>query len=66
MTSNTERKREQMQFVSMDDLVPQDHMLRLIDKAIPILTEEPFLCNCKCSMPPGQRLKYHIEKMIDP
>ncbi len=31
MTSNTERKREQMQFVSMDDLVPQDHMLRLID-----------------------------------
>ncbi|SDA79492.1 hypothetical protein SAMN02910275_02963, partial [Butyrivibrio sp. INlla18] len=34
MTSNTERKREQMQFVSMDDLVPQDHMLRLIDKAI--------------------------------
>ena len=34
MTSNTERKREQMQFVNMDDLVPQDHMLRLIDKAI--------------------------------
>ena len=34
MTSNTERKREQMQFVSMDDLVPQDHVLRLIDKAI--------------------------------
>jgi transposase len=34
MTSNTERKREQMQFVSMDDLVPQDHMLRHIDKAI--------------------------------
>nr|MCR4743956.1 transposase [Lachnospiraceae bacterium] len=34
MTSNTERKREQLQFVSIDDLVPQDHMLRLIDKAI--------------------------------
>ena len=34
MTSNTERKREQLQFVSMDDLVPQGHMLRLIDKAI--------------------------------
>ena len=34
MTSNTERKREQLQFVSMDDLVPQDHMLRLIDNAI--------------------------------
>ena len=34
MTSNTESKREQMQIVSMDALVPQDHMLRLIDKAI--------------------------------
>ena len=34
MTSNTESKREQMQIVSMDSLVPQDHMLRLIDKAI--------------------------------
>ena len=34
MTSNTERKREQMQVVSMDDLVPKDHLLRLIDKAI--------------------------------
>ena len=33
MTSNTERKREQLQFVSMDDLVPKDHMLRLIDTA---------------------------------
>ena len=29
-----QRKREQMQFVSIDDLDPQDHMLRLIDKAI--------------------------------
>ncbi len=34
MTSNTESKHEQMQIVSMDALVPQDHMLRLIDKAI--------------------------------
>jgi transposase len=34
MTSNTESKREQMQIVSIDALVPQDHMLRLIDKAI--------------------------------
>lgn len=34
MTSNTKRNREQLQFVSMDDLVPKDHMLRLIDKAI--------------------------------
>ncbi len=43
MTSNTERKREQMQIVSMDDLVPQDHMLRLINALLGDLavTENP-------------------------
>ncbi|MBP3807775.1 MAG: hypothetical protein ILA13_05095, partial [Eubacterium sp.] len=30
------------------------------------IQEDPFLCNCQCTMPPGQRLMYHIEKMIDP
>ena len=30
------------------------------------LQEDPFLCNCQCTMPPGQRLRNHIEKMIDP
>lgn len=34
MTSNTDKKRGQVQFVSIDDLVPKDHLLRLIDKAI--------------------------------
>ena len=34
MTQNTNKKREQMQMFCMDDLVPQDHLLRLIDKAI--------------------------------
>ncbi len=34
MTQNTDKKREQIQMFCMDDLIPQDHLLRLIDKAI--------------------------------
>ncbi len=34
MTKNADKKREQMMMFSMDDMVPQNHMLRLIDKAI--------------------------------
>lgn len=34
MTQNADKKREQIQMLSMDDLVPQDHLLRLIDAAI--------------------------------
>ena len=34
MTSNTDRKREQLQFICMEDLIPKDHLLRLVDKAI--------------------------------
>lgn len=34
MTRNADKKREQIQMFCMDDMVPQDHMLRLIDKAI--------------------------------
>ncbi|MBO5014895.1 MAG: IS1182 family transposase [Bacteroidaceae bacterium] len=34
MTKNTEQKREQVQIVCMDDFVPQNHLLRIIDKAI--------------------------------
>ena len=34
MTQDSDKKRDQIQFFSMDDLVPQDHLLRLIDKAI--------------------------------
>ncbi|SCW31883.1 Transposase [Eubacterium ruminantium] len=34
MTQNTDKNREQIQMFCMDDLVPQDHLLRLIDKAI--------------------------------
>ncbi len=34
MTKNAYKKRDQIQMFCMDDMVPQDHMLRLIDKAI--------------------------------
>lgn len=34
MTKETEKKREQLQMICMDDLVPQNHLLRIIDKAI--------------------------------
>ena len=34
MTQETEKVRKQMQIVCIDDLVPKDHLLRLIDRAI--------------------------------
>ncbi len=34
MTQNADKKREQIQMFCMDDLVPEGHLLRLIDKAI--------------------------------
>ena len=34
MTQNADKKRGQVQFLCMDDMVPQDHLLRIIDKAI--------------------------------
>ena len=40
MTQNADKKREQIQMFCMDDLVPQDHMMRLIDQAI----DWSFIC----------------------
>ena len=34
MTKNADKKREQMLMLCMDDMAPQNHMLRWIDKAI--------------------------------
>lgn len=34
MTQNADKKREQVQMFCMDDMVPQNHLLRVIDKAI--------------------------------
>ena len=34
MTQNADKKRDQIQMFCMEDLIPKDHLLRLIDKAI--------------------------------
>lgn len=34
MTQNADKKREQIQLFCMDDMIPKDHLLRVIDKAI--------------------------------
>ena len=34
MTQNADKKREQIHLLCMDEMVPQDHLLRIIDKAI--------------------------------
>ena len=33
-TKDADKKREQIRLFCMDDMVPQDHLLRIIDKAI--------------------------------
>lgn len=33
MTKNADKKREQIQMFCMDDMVPKDHMLRLIEQS---------------------------------
>ena len=52
MTQNTDQKPEQIQMFCMDDLVPQDHLLRLIDKAIDwsfidtLISQQLIISNC--------------------
>ena len=59
MTKNADKKREQMMMFSMDDMVPQNHMLRLIDKAInwnfiyDLVEEKYCLDNGRPSMDPS-------------
>lgn len=63
MTKNADKKREQMLMFCMDDMVPQDHMLRLIDKAIDWnfiydLVEEKYCAdNGRPSMDPVMLIK---------
>ena len=63
MTKNADKKREQMLMFCMDDMVPQNHMLRLIDKAIDWnfiydLVEEKYCPdNGRPSMDPVMRIK---------
>ena len=34
MTENADKKREQIHLLCMDEMVPKDHLHRIIDKAI--------------------------------
>ena len=34
MTQNADKNRSQVHFFCMDDIVPKDHLLRLIDRAM--------------------------------
>lgn len=34
MTQNADKKREQIHLLCMDEMVPQDHLLRIIDTAM--------------------------------
>ena len=34
VTKNSDKKREQLQTFSMEDIVPKDHLLRAIEKAV--------------------------------
>ena len=63
MTKNADKKREQMIMFCMDDMVPQNHMLRLIDKAIDwdfiydLVEEKYCLDNGRPSMDPVMLIK---------
>ena len=66
MTQNADKKREQIQMFCMDDLVPQDHLLRLIDQAIDwsfiydLVIDKYSADNGRPSMDPGHaHLKFH-------
>ena len=66
MTKNADKKREQMMMFSMDSMVPQDHMLRLIDKAInwnfiyDLVEDKYCQNNGRPSMDPVMLVKFHL------
>lgn len=66
LTKNADKKREQMMMFSMDDMVPKDHMLRSIDKAINWnfiydLVEEKYCAdNGRPSMDPVMLIKIPV------
>lgn len=63
MTKNADKKREQIQMFCMDDMVPKDHMLRLIDRAIDwnfiydLVEDKYCLNNGRPSMDPVMLIK---------
>lgn len=63
MTQNADKKREQIQMFCMDDMVPRDHLLRVIDKAIDwnfiydLVVDKYSLDNGRPSMDPVMLIK---------
>lgn len=63
MTQNADKKREQIQMLCMDDMVPRDHLLRAIDKAIDwnfiydLVVDKYSLDNGRPSMDPVMLIK---------
>lgn len=63
MTKDADKKREQIQMFCMDDMIPKDHMLRLIDKAInwqfiyDLVEDKYCLDNGRPSMDPVMLIK---------
>lgn len=63
LTKNADKKREQIHMFCMDDMVPQNHMLRIIDKAIDwnfiydLVEEKYCLDNGRPSMDPVMLIK---------
>lgn len=72
MTQNADKKRGQIQMFCMDDLVPQDYLLRIIDKAIDWnfifdLVVDKYSPNNGCpSMDPVMLIKLLIDDGITP
>ena len=66
LTRNSENKRSQTQIISIDDLVPEDHLLRLIDKTIDwsfiydLVEDKYCLDNGRPSMDPVTLIKIPI------
>ena len=60
MTQNADKKREQIQMFCMDDLVPQDHLLRLIDQAI----DWSFIYDLVIDKYSGRHIWWHYTKRI--
>ena len=63
MTRDADKKREQMMMFSMDDMVPEKHLLRKIDKAIDwsfiydLVEDKYCLDNGRPSMDPVMLIK---------
>ncbi len=59
MTQNADKKRQQVQFLCMDDMIPQEHLLRIIDRNFiyDLVAEKYSPDNGRSSMDPMMLIK---------